>query len=51
MEASEINLKMESLAFALGYHQNREGNPEDVTETAAVFLDWLMYFDPTSEVN
>lgn len=47
MEPYEPNLKMDALAFALGYHQNREGNPEDITETAAVFLNWLLYFDPT----
>lgn len=31
----------DALALAVQYHQVREASPEDVTETAATFLDWL----------
>lgn len=34
----------DALGFAVQYHLNREGNPEDVTETASVFLDWLQNY-------
>lgn len=31
----------DALGFAVQYYKNRNGNPEDVTETAELFYSWL----------
>ena len=33
--------RINALAFALEYHQNREGTPEEVVRTANKFFDYL----------
>jgi hypothetical protein len=48
---SETELRIAALDRAINYHQNREGDPQKVVDTAATFMDFIQAGPPLPKEN